>query len=445
MARKVFISFLGTGNYVETYYQFGEKKYPHPVRFVQEAIIGNMLDEWTEDDKILIFATDAARKANWENDGQERAESEIEHIGLKQRLLELHLPMPIDDNSRIEIKEGFSEEEVWSIFNAVDKEVRTISRQGGDIQLIFDITHAFRSIPMFAMALFNYAQYMYSNVKIEQVQYGAFEKLGPTYKVKQMPLEQRIAPVVDMTNIVRLQQLTSAAIGLHDYGRFNNVINAEDNQPLRDLVDAVNKLDEYIQLCNLKELKQGDFLSEIKRTRRLAIANQQKLPAPVNSLLNKIVNDVQDCGFNNNAGYHNIDAAIKWAIKYQMFPQAASMAREFILEQLRAIFKKLNPFKEKRDFTEFLSAVLSTIDPPEKWYGKLKENEQLALSLREKDIVIELSEPYRELASIRNSLDHGKGLYSLADVELKIPTYYKECLEALRKHKDSCTIISHDQ
>lgn len=434
MARKVFISFLGTGNYVETYYQFGEKKYPHPVRFVQEAIIGNMLDEWTEDDKILIFATDAARKANWENDGQERAESEIEHIGLKQRLLELHLPMPIDDNSRIEIKEGFSEEEVWSIFNTVDKEIGTISRQGGDIQLFFDITHAFRSIPMFAMALFNYAQYMYSNVKIEQVQYGAFEKLGPTYKVKQMPLEQRIAPVVDMTNIVRLQQLTSAAIGLHDYGRITGIVNATDGLfTINAFRKAIGSLDEYIQLCDLKKIKSGNFLANMLGDIKAIRKSKKKVSAPVINLIEKLVNEIEQYGFRADEGNHNIDAAIKWAIQYEMFSQAATMAREYILDRLAIAFANFNPFSNNKDFKEFLSSVLSASNSTDEWKGHLDEFKGIALKLRENETIKGLSSLYPKLAGIRNSLNHGKGAYTLGSVREKLPCLYKSCINILDK------------
>ena len=69
MARKVFISFLGSNNYLETYYSFEGKKSEHPVRFIQEDLVKRLCNEWTKDDRILIFCTDDSKTKNWLNDG----------------------------------------------------------------------------------------------------------------------------------------------------------------------------------------------------------------------------------------------------------------------------------------------------------------------------------------------------------------------------------------
>lgn len=65
MARKVFISFLGSNNYLETYYSFEGKKSEHPVRFIQEDLVKRLCNEWTKDDRILIFCTDDSKTKNW--------------------------------------------------------------------------------------------------------------------------------------------------------------------------------------------------------------------------------------------------------------------------------------------------------------------------------------------------------------------------------------------
>ena len=88
MARKVFISFLGTTNYLETYYQIEEKKYG-PVRFVQEALADHICSNWTSEDKIFIFYTTQSSETkelgsyelNWLDIGQSKAVSEIETKG----------------------------------------------------------------------------------------------------------------------------------------------------------------------------------------------------------------------------------------------------------------------------------------------------------------------------------------------------------------------------
>ena len=75
--RKVFISFLGTGNYVESLYSI-TGKITNPVRFVQEALIKNLCDTWTADDRILIFCTEKAKQLNWNDNGHDRVQEEIQ-------------------------------------------------------------------------------------------------------------------------------------------------------------------------------------------------------------------------------------------------------------------------------------------------------------------------------------------------------------------------------
>ena len=98
MARKVFISFLGTGNYLQTHYELnGEKS--APVRFVQEALISFLCKDWTENDRIFIFCTKGAEGSetkNWFDNGHTKVneDAEIEKIGLEHRLRNLNLVVP---------------------------------------------------------------------------------------------------------------------------------------------------------------------------------------------------------------------------------------------------------------------------------------------------------------------------------------------------------------
>ena len=122
MARKVFISFLGTNNYVLCKYSIGgiDSK---PVRFVQEALIEHLCQEWTEKDRIFIFCTskdttgeNGSKEINWFDNGQTKISDDSEKIGLKHRLQDLKKQMglctPIE---QFDIEAGFSEEEIWEI------------------------------------------------------------------------------------------------------------------------------------------------------------------------------------------------------------------------------------------------------------------------------------------------------------------------------------------
>ena len=191
MSRKVFVSFLGTNNYVECRYDI-KGVVSAPVRFVQEALIENLCKEWTADDRILIFCTskektgeNGSKEINWFDNGQSRVSDELEKIGLQHRLQDLQtcigLKAQIEEH---DIEAGFSEEEIWSIFDTVYAKL-----QPND-QIFFDVTHAFRSIPLFSIVLFNYSKFM-KETRLMSIMYGAFEKLGPAFKVKEQPVDER--------------------------------------------------------------------------------------------------------------------------------------------------------------------------------------------------------------------------------------------------------------
>ena len=155
MARKVFVSFLGTNNYLNTHYELnGEVS--KPVRFIQDALIDFICKEWTENDLILIFCTggeNGSEKLNWFDNGHTRFnESEnLERVGLQTIINNKNLNAQVSNKI---IPEGFSEDEIWNIFDIVYEQLKE------NDEIYFDVTHAFRSIPMFSTVLFNYAHFM---------------------------------------------------------------------------------------------------------------------------------------------------------------------------------------------------------------------------------------------------------------------------------------------
>lgn len=155
------------------------------------------------------------------------------------------------------------------------------------------------------------------------------------------------------------------------------------------------------------------------------------IAVPVVKLIEKLANEVNSFGFCSEEGNHNIDAAINWAIKYGMYSQAATMAREYILTLVADEFKELNPFENEIDFREFLSSVLSAPENTDEWKGNLKIHCDLAFRLRENEVIKGLTYYYSQLALIRNSLNHGKGVYPIKSVKKLLPFHYQKCLALL--------------
>lgn len=212
MARKVFISVLGTGLYSECVYKMGDFQ-SDATRFIQQATLQMLTQqkvggEWTKDDQIYIVLTEKAKADNWEvpNDTRHNPKTgkEEPYIGLKSVLEQMQLPTPIEV---IDIPDGNNEKELWDIFY----KVYTILEDGDE--LYFDLTHGFRYLPMLVLVLGNYAKFL-KHTEVRSVTYGNYEA--------------NVKTIQDITPLAALQDWTNAAA---DY------INHGDAKKLKDCAD----------------------------------------------------------------------------------------------------------------------------------------------------------------------------------------------------------------
>ena len=402
MARKVFISFLGSNNYLETYYSFEGKKSEQPVRFIQEDLVKRLCNEWTKDDRILIFCTDDSKTKNWLNDGH--GDEKLE--GLEYRLKSLKLPIQIE---MTEISEGFSEEEIWSIFNSVYGKLQE------EDEIYFDVTHSFRSIPLFSTILFNYAHYL-KRTNLVGVYYGAFEKLGPAYMVRHIPVEERIAPIIDLTSIVRLQELTSAANNLHQYGKMSTLSDlisvVEGKGKVKQDVNCIKKkmkeFDLAISTCKLDVIKDGKLIGELQE-RIKAVKEIPTLSQAHRELIAKVENEINV--FKPIDTYENVETAVDWARKYGMIQQAYTLAEELTISKVKDFLLpkyEILRTEDNKMCRVFISALLSLDIKREEYKNEKKDLKCLFYELLSLEIIKDLRPYYMELANNRNIINHAK-------------------------------------
>ena len=174
---KVYISFLGTNDYLPCTY-FKDSREMENVRFVQQATLEFFCRRWTGKDRIIIFSTEGAFRRNWLDDGHKDKDTGgiKKCIGLNNCIKKLNL-LPV--LKRVSIPEGKSEQEIWDIFQIVFEDLKP------EDEVIFDITHAFRSIPMLAIVILNYSKVM-KNITIGGIYYGAFEVLGSIFEAEKL-------------------------------------------------------------------------------------------------------------------------------------------------------------------------------------------------------------------------------------------------------------------
>lgn len=326
--RRVFISFLGTSNYVPTRYRLGET-ISQPHRFVQQTLIEDICiaQRWTSNDAIMIFHTKQAHDANWIDNGQQKIEEPEDCIGLESILNGLVANEGLNATiCHFNIAEGFSNDEIWNIFDTVYSHL-----ENGD-QIYFDVTHAFRSIPLFAIPLFNYAHFL-KGTNLKAIYYGAFETLGPAYQVRKMDRMERIADIINLIDIVNLQATNSAASCFVEFGKVGNIVRTNYKNQSND-IDAITKikeqlkyLDFYIETCDMDNIRQGDYISKVSNIlngRNINIRPAERV------LLDNMIETFKSAGFKGRADDSNIEAAIMWALKYDMVQQAYTLCQEFL-------------------------------------------------------------------------------------------------------------------
>ena len=280
MARKVFISFLGTNNYTPCNYYTANGSFVNNIKYVQEATMNEFCNDY---DAFVFFLTNEAKEKNW-----------IGESGLNNRLKNYGDKIIVKD-----IPSGFNLTEIWEIFDIVYKEINE-----NDV-LVFDITHAFRSLPMLGMVLINYLKAV-KNVEINGVYYGAFEALGPQYLVKEMPVEERNVEILDLIGFSLLQEWTIAANNFYEFGnveKLSDLVNKQikpilaeskgkdaDANLLRSFIKPLPDIFSDIATVRAFELYKSDRYNTIKKAlKEIDSTNMPQLKPLLKKIEEKIV------------------------------------------------------------------------------------------------------------------------------------------------------------
>lgn len=360
---RVFLSILGTGNYEECTYTYGGQS--KRTRFVQEAILDIYAKNGFNFDKIIVFTTEKSQKTNWEDKESERLLSikstikrgcdeetfnRIEEILRGQAvweggLKELESAKPglrsILESKYHEIAEsrrvpdGKSEEEIWDIFRAIDEVI------GQNDEIVFDITHSFRSIPMLALTVLNYAKVL-KNIKVKGVHYGAYDFDGAEEY-----------PIVDLTNYDEILSWSFAANAFMKYGSSKEIVSVYEEfdykeERLRLAIEAINDFTNCIKAgrgkilkndANIK-IKETDFYSlksksstdaayrsTIHRLESLKAGNLEKV-RPLLPLFEKIRAEIE--GFDYGNDYELGMKMVEWCIENEMTQQGLTALDETI-------------------------------------------------------------------------------------------------------------------
>jgi len=347
MARKVFVSVLGTGFYEPCRYTNGSFV-SSDTRFIQQATLEYLKvnNNWTTRnadgavvDRIIILLTNGAKGTNWDKNIAKRMNyktgHEEDYVGLEQALQDMNLPCPIET---IDIPDGKNEEEMWKIFNAVYDALKP------NDELYFDLTHSYRYLPMLVLVLSNYAKFL-KDVKVKHISYGNYEARNT---------ETNEAPLMDILPLTMLQDWTFAAADLIQNGNIKKLKELkEDNAlipmlrqrgkqnvdrkvaegSLNNFINALHNFLDDMKLCLGPNILKGENVNEIVNCHERIVEEFEGIIAPIPPIINKIQLSLHSFEQTDSLHFESIKngyMSAKWCYDHQLYQQAATILDENI-------------------------------------------------------------------------------------------------------------------
>lgn len=277
---KYLISFVGTGRATlksDTFErQYRKARYKFNGTVSESAFVSSVLYDALQIDAMILVGT---AKSMWEEvyryfcernkhtmdadyylelaDTVEKAthKTDITHIDLNTVAQAISA-----DSKAVVIPYGLNREEHVDIFRRLAEAMSVV--QAGD-QVYLDITHSFRSLPLFANTALGY---------LKEVKGKDFQFAGVYYGMLDAISEfDDVAPIVDLSATLELSQWTTAAHSFIEYGKgylLADLLGGDEAKTIRLFSDAVgiNFLSEIKQkLTNFQHLSDQPFQNEFAK------------------------------------------------------------------------------------------------------------------------------------------------------------------------------------
>jgi CRISPR-associated Csx2 family protein len=436
---KVFISTLGTTKYEECVYQFNANDRSGKTFFIQEASIRYFCKDWdkSKGDRIKILCTDTALVKNWRDNGHKdyKTGEAIKRAGLGSILNKLLQEDPFITKLDIEtipvlIPEGKNSGEIWQIFEALYQQIEN------NDEVWFDITHAYRSIPMLVLVCIIYARVL-KNITVKSITYGAYDAR-----------ENNVAPVFDLTRFIALMDWTNAAKDFSEYGQTKQLLNllTSDINPLlkeskgthleAKFSKAIGKgIEELSESIIQNKLSQVVLFSSLKKNLaeyRAVAPSEMKAFIPIVEIINKKIEPFNE----NDLG--NVFAATRWCTKHGMYQNAYSILLEGCISiALDAVGENWQPIAKNnadKGIVEIKRKIpIAVAKLQTRTIQKVKDDLSSYTDIIDKMrkiMNVQVAEIFEKLNSYRNSFMHcGTGTNEFPDNTLKEIDFFCEKLE----------------
>lgn len=410
---KKFLSFLGGGYYKKCIYKCAElpkdKIREYNTYFIQEALTEIFCNDWTEEDEVVIFLTERAKKENWiENPNKKIPNTNTyEHRdGLKHDLLRHNYKFGIKE---VNIKDGNNIDEIWENFDIIIKEI-----EDGD-EIIFDITHAFRYIPILALTVLNYAKSL-KNIKVSGIYYGNYEYRNEGYNNPEYDNNEK--PIMNLIQFDEILEWSQAVDSFVKYGNSdhikkfaNEVLNNSNNKDyykndmdlIKNLVNSLNDFTNTIATCrgrNVSASTQKNSITvaykKLNNNLNKYMLSDKTTMKPLEHIIGNIQDVIKDFEpVENREEIINTGLAIvKWSLDNNLIQQAYTALLETMISYM-CILEGFN-YNSREDRAEV-----------KKIYDRIyNENKNLANKYINGNLRKELARLVYKLGIMRNDINH---------------------------------------
>lgn len=400
---KAFISILGNNDYLECRHTYNNVVSDIPVKYCQEDLIKFFCKDFSEDDEIRIYLTEDAKNKNWFNNGHKDRDNKVkENIGLQERLKRLNLRSKVIPR---EIPEGKNELEIWEIFNIIYNDLRNCE------EVIVDVTHSFRYLPMLLTILLNFSKYT-KGISIDGIYYAAFETLGSIPEVAKIPVEERIVPIFNLTSFSQLQDYTVATFDFINNANLTLLkkafsklekIHTDGNDLIKLQKSVLSKLEDLTQkiaLCRGKELIEYNY--ELLKEMLNNLKEKQSLSS-FNILIDNIIQKIE--GFNKNP-FSLTYTIVDWCLKHNLYQQALTFFQEFLITSVLYDCRLDYHNKDLRELVSKAFRIYAQNIPEDQWQEPARSQKELVKDIIRKESFQKVKDIYQTLIDYRNDVNH---------------------------------------
>lgn len=422
MKKRILVTPLGTGSrneknpYIKANYKFEDSKETKESYFILEVLC-----EKSNPDELIIIGTVkscwhqlyryfAEKNGDFDENYEKYLSEYIQSHNHKSEVCDfeefdkekLISVMPCKTRI-ILIRYGLNEKELLENFELLS-EIEESFEKLEENQIILDITHSFRSLPIYQFLFINYFMRVCKyNVKIEAIYYGMLES---KYEL------DNITPIINLKILNELLEWINSINEYNNQGNITSLIKLLRHKNNQELAEYLEEFDFSLNSNNLSDIRNA--LNKIFEYKNKNI----HFKGPEGIMIPLILQNLEDSfGKNFEIDYYLQFNLAKWYLTQKRFGLSAITISETIRTFFASIEKENNPKKSITDESTRITAFQNVKKNLEKL--KVDENQEISY-------IVKLMNDYPTINKIRIIAAHNMDTEKQVIKGEKINTSYEE-------------------